>query len=441
VDRIAELERQYVLRSWSVQSKNTYTNVVGGKGAFFWDDQGKKYLDFSAQLVNANVGHQDPRVIEAIKEQADKMCYVAPFYASEPRARLAQEVIEVCPPSMGKVFFTLGGAESNENAIKIARMYTGKMKVISRYRSYHGATYGAITLTGDPRRPPVEPGIPGVLKVFDHYCYRCSFGLRYPSCDVRCVESIREVIQYENPDTVAAVMVETVTGTNGIFVPPPEYLPRLREICDEFSVLLICDEVMSGFGRTGEWFAVDHWKIQPDIMTMAKGLTSGYVPLGAVVVSKDIAKGFEDRMFWCGLTYSGHSLACAAGLGNMRAYREDDMIGNAKRLGNLMDQELAAIMDRHPSVGDIRNIGLFGAIELVKDRETREPLAPWNGPDPGVMGAINKFLLEKGVYTYLRWNLLFLTPPLCITESELVEGLAIVDESLRIADEFAAKKG
>lgn len=429
-----ELERKYVLRSWSVQGANKYEEIVGAKGCWFWNDEGKKYLDFSSQLINTNIGHQHPKVIEAIKEQAEKLCYIAPFYASEPRAKLAELIAHYTPGDLVKTLFTLGGAEANDNAIKIARAYTGRFKVISRYRSYHGATYGAITLTGDPRRPPVEPGIPGVVRVFEPYCYRCSFGQSYPGCGLECAEHVREVMLYEDPKSIAAFFVEPVTGTNGVFVPPKEYLPRIREICDEFGVLMVADEVMTGWGRTGKWFGVDNWNVVPDIMTMAKGVTQGYVPLGAVVVNEKIAKFYDDHMLWCGLTYSGHPLACAAGVATVKIYEDENLIENSAKLGEVLKKRLELMKEKHPSIGDVRSIGLFSAIELVKNRETREPLAPWNGPDPGIIGQVSGCIKEKGVYCYPRWNYLFVAPPISINEEELKFGLDAIDECLDLAD-------
>ncbi|NLC10858.1 MAG: aminotransferase class III-fold pyridoxal phosphate-dependent enzyme [Firmicutes bacterium] len=433
---IGELERRHVLRSWSIQRDNTYEEIVGGEGCWFWNREGKKYLDFSSQLINTNIGHQHPKVVKAIQEQAAKLCYIAPSYASEPRAKLAQKIAQHTPGDLNKVLFTLGGAESNDNAIKIARLYSGRFKILARYRSYHGATYGAISLTGDPRRPPVEPGIPGVVHVFEPYCYRCSFGKSYPGCGLECAEHVREVMLYEDPKSIAAFILEPVTGTNGVFVPPPEYLPRIREICDEFGVLLIADEVMTGWGRTGKWFGVDNWDVVPDIMTMAKGITQGYVPLGAVVVNDKIAQHFEDNMLWCGLTYSGHTLACAAGVATVEVYEEEKLIENSARMGEVLKNRLQELKEKHPSVGDVRSIGLFSAVELVKDRETKEPLAPWNGPDPGIMGEINKFMREKGVYIYIRWNYLFIAPPTSIKEKELNFGMDVVDEALKLADQI-----
>ncbi|MDW7739737.1 MAG: aminotransferase class III-fold pyridoxal phosphate-dependent enzyme [Bacillota bacterium] len=431
---VEELERKYVMRSWAVQGKNTYEEIVGGEGCWFWNKEGKKYLDLSSQLINTNIGHQHPKIIAALKAQADKLCYISPSYASEPRAQLAELIAKHTPGNLQKSLFTLGGAESNDNAIKIARAYTGRFKILARYRSYHGATYGAITLTGDPRRPPVEPGIPGVVHVFEPYCYRCSFGQIYPGCGLECAEHVREIIQYEGPETVAAFFVEPVTGTNGVFVPPKEYLPRIREICDEFGVLMVADEVMTGWGRTGKWFGVDNWNVVPDIMTLAKGVTQGYVPLGAVVVNDKITNYFDDHMLWCGLTYSGHPLACATGVATVKIYEEENLIENSAAMGVILKKRLEEIKDKHPSVGDIRAIGLFSSIELVKNRETKEPLAPWNGPDPGIIGQIGACLKSKGVYAYLRWNYMFIAPPIAINEEEMKFGLDAVDECLELAD-------
>ncbi|MDW7730211.1 MAG: aminotransferase class III-fold pyridoxal phosphate-dependent enzyme [Bacillota bacterium] len=431
---VGDLERKHVLRSWAVQGKNTYEEIVKAEGCWFWNSEGKKYLDFSSQLININIGHQHPKIIAAIKEQADKICYVTPSFASEPRAKLAELIAKHTPGDLVKTLFTLGGAEANDNAIKIARAYTKRFKVISRYRSYHGATYGAISLTGDPRRPPVEPGIPGVVRVFEPYCYRCSFGQTYPGCGLECAEHVREVMLYEDPNSIAAFFVEPVTGTNGVFVPPKEYLPRIREICDEFGVLLVADEVMTGWGRTGKWFGVDNWNVVPDMMTMAKGVTQGYIPLGAVVVNQKISDYLDDNMLWCGLTYSGHPLACACGVATVNVYEEEKLIDNSAAMGEILKKRLNDMKEKHPSIGDVRSIGLFAAIELVKDRDTKEPLAPWNGPDPGIMGQISKCLKEKGVYVYPRWNYLFLAPPIAINEEELKFGLDAIDECLDLAD-------
>jgi len=435
LSKAEELERKYVLRSWAVQGKMPYDEIVGGKGCWFWDRNGKKYLDFSAQWINTNIGHQHPRVIEAIKEQAEKLCFIAPNFGHETRGMLAEQIVRHTPGDLNKVFFTLGGGESNDNAINLVRQVTGRYKVMARYRSYHGSTLGGLSISGEPRRLPAEPLIPGIVRIFDPYCYRCSFGQSYPGCGIECAEHIREVMLYEDPESIAAVFLEPVTGTNGVFVPPKEYLPRVRAICDEFGVLLAVDEVMSGWGRTGKWFGVDNWGVVPDVMTTAKGITQGYVPLGAIVVNQKIADHYDDKMFWYGLTYSGHPLACAAGIATLKIYEDENLIENSAWMGDKLKAKLNWLKEKHPSVGDARSIGLFSALELVKDRDTKEPLAPWNGPDPGIMGRINKCLRDKGVYAYLRWNYLFIAPPLSINEEELEFGLNALDQCLELADQ------
>ena len=423
-DEVVRLSRQHVFFSWSVQNTVAPIPVVKGEGIYFWDADGKRYIDFSAQLINLNTGYQHPKVVAAIQEQAALLCAAHPNMATEPKARLAQMVAEVAPGDLNKIFFTLGGAEANENAIKFARLYTGKQKILARYISYHGATYGAVTLSGDYRRPPVEPGIPGVVHVFDPYCYRCLFGYTRETCHRECITHIEKVIQYENPDTVAALFMEGVTGSNGILVPPDDYWPRLREITKKYGIFLVSDEVMSGFGRTGEWFAVDHWGVVPDIMTIAKGLTSGYVPLGGVVVSDAIARHFDDKMLYMGLTYYGHPLACAAGIATLNVYKEENLIENSRRLGELLQFELHEIKRRHEVVGDVRSIGLFSVIELVSDRASKEPL----GQD--AMNRIRKELLEAGLSTYINKNLVFACPPLVISQEELLFGLRTIENAI-----------
>jgi taurine---2-oxoglutarate transaminase len=437
---VKKYDREYVVHSWSVQSALDPIVITKTKGVEMWDENGKRYIDLTSQLMNQNIGHQHPKVVQAIKDQAEKVCFEAPGVAYETRSFLGKALAEVTPGDLKRFFFTLGGADANENAVKIARMYTKKWKIITRYRSYHGATYGAIALTGDPRRPPVEPAMPGVVHVFDPYCYRCSFGLTYPDCNLRCAESVEEVIMYETPETVAAVLVESVVGSNGLIVPPDGYMQKLREICTRNHVLLIADEVMSGFGRTGKWFAVDHWNVVPDMITIAKGLTSGYVPLGAVAISKKMMETLDKQMLWAGLTYNAHPLACGAAIATLKVYREDRLMENATAMGEVIRKETEAMKAKHRSLGDVRGIGLFWAIELVKSRETREPLVKWNamGAEGAVAREINKRLLEGGVYTTVRWNYLFIVPPLCIKENELREGLAVIDKVLDYADTLAS---
>ncbi len=421
---IAELNRKYAFFPWSVQKDVRPIAIAGGQGVYFWDADGKRYLDFSSQLMNLNIGYQHPRVVSAIQEQAARLCCAHPGMATGPKGALGEKIAEVAPGNLNKVFFTLGGAEANENAIKFARLYTGRQKILARYRSYHGATYGAITLSGDYRRPPVEPGIPGVVHVFDPYCYRCTFGKTPDTCRRECITHVEEVIQYEDPGKIAALIMEGVTGSNGILVPPDDYWPRLRQITQKYGILLISDEVMSGFGRTGEWFAVDHWQVVPDIMTIAKGLTSGYLPLGGVVVSDPIAAYFEDRMLFMGLTYSGHPMSMAAGVATIDVYRQEKLVENARNLGKMLAAELRQIQARHPCVGDVRSMGLFSVLEMVKDRATKEPMGD------AAMNEVQSRLLAEGLFTFVNHHLVFVCPPLVITEAELLAGLAIIDRVL-----------
>jgi taurine--2-oxoglutarate transaminase len=420
-----------------VQSKLAPLPVAGAEGSHFWDYDGKRYLDFASQLVNVNIGHQHPKVVAAIKEQANRLCTIGPPMANDRRGELARLVAEVTPGNLRKSFFTNGGAEANENAVKLARWYTGRQKVIARYRSYHGATAGAITLTGDPRRWAAEPGLPGVVRMLDPYTYRCPAGHPDPCPVCSGGPHLEELLQYEGADNVAAVIVETITGTNGVIVPPDGYLRSIREVCDRHGIVLIFDEVMSGFGRTGRWFACDHWDVVPDIMTVAKGINSGYVPLGAMVVSEPIAQWLDDRPFQGGLTYSGHPLACAAGVASIEAFREEGIVENAAALGEVLEVELGKLADRHPSIGEIRGRGLFYGIELVRNRETREPLVPYNagGESAAPVVRMTRAAMEHGLYLFVHWNVVMVVPPLVITRDELDEGLEILDQVLEIADE------
>jgi taurine---2-oxoglutarate transaminase len=430
--------KQYVLHSWSVQDALNPIAVAGAEGRYFWDYDGKRYLDFASQLVNVSIGHQHPKLVAAIKEQADKLCTIGPPMATEPRSTLARLISEVTPGDISMAFFTNGGAEANENAIKLARWYTGRHKVIARYRSYHGATAGAITLTGDPRRWPAEPGITGVVRMFDPYTYRCPAGHPDPCPVCSGAPHLLEILQYEGPQTVAAVILETVTGTNGIIVPPDGYLQSIREVCDRYGILLIADEVMAGFGRTGKWFAVDHWDVVPDIITMAKGINSGYIPLGAMAIREPIAEWIRSRPFAGGLTYSGHPLACAVGVASIEAFREEGIVEHAAEMNDVFREALDELAAKHPSIGEVRGLGCFWGLELVRNRETREMLVPFNagGEDLQPVGRIAKAALERGLYLMTHWNVIMVCPPLTITREELDEGIAILDDVLSIADEY-----
>ena len=432
--------KQYVLHSWSVQDALDPIPVAGAEGRHFWDYDGKRYLDFASQLVNVSIGHQHPKVIAAIKEQAETLCTIGPPMATEPRSTLARMLAEITPGDLTMSFFTNGGAEANENAIKLARWYTGRQKVIARYRSYHGATSGAITLTGDPRRWPAEPGIPGVVRMFDPYTYRCPAGHPAPCPVCTGAPHLEEILQYEGAHTVAAVILETVTGTNGVIVPPDGYLQSIREVCDRHGILLITDEVMAGFGRTGKWFGVENWDVVPDILTVAKGINSGYVPLGAMVVREPIAKWVRDKYFAGGLTYSGHPLACASAVASIEAFKEEGIVENAAEMGGVFAEQLRGLEERHASIGQLRGLGCLWGIELVKNRETREPLVPFNasGEAFAPVARVSKAALERGLYLMTHWNVIMVCPPLTITREELEEGIGILDDALSVADEYVA---
>ena len=438
--RIVEDAKEFVLYSWSVQDAINPIPVAGAEGRYFWDYEGKRYLDFASQLVNVNIGHQHPKIIAAIKEQADRLATIGPPMANESRSQLGRLLAEITPGDLSMSFFTNSGAEANENAIKLARMYTGRHKIIARYRSYHGATQGGIALTGDPRRWPNEPGMPGVVRMFDPYTYRCPAGHPDPCPVCTGAPHLEEILQYEGPQTVAAVVLETVTGTNGVIPPPDGYLQSIREVCDRHGILLVLDEVMAGFGRTGRWFACDNWDVVPDIITVAKGINSGYVPLGAMIFRKPIADWVRDKFFPGGLTYAGHPLACASAVASIEAFREEGVVENAAEVGAYLGTRLRGLADGHPSIGEVRGLGCFWGVELVKSRETREMLVPFNasGEAAAPVARLAKAALERGLYLMTHWNVIMVVPPLTITRDEVDEGIAILDEALAIADEYVA---
>jgi taurine--2-oxoglutarate transaminase len=436
---ILPLNLEHSFWTWSAQGKVAPIPVTRAKGVYFWDADGKRYLDFNSMTMCVNIGHGDERVIEAIVQQARQLPYAGPPMATKPRAVLGRLLSEITPGPLNRFLYTLGGADANEHAIKLARAYTGRHKILARYRSYHGATAGAMALTGDPRRLAWEPVLmPGVVHFLDPYRYRSTFhrtNAEISEADFAqdYINHLEEIIQYEGPQTIAAVLIEPVTGTNGVIIPPAGYLQGVRALCDRYGILLIADEVMSGFGRTGRWFAVDHWEVVPDLMTMAKGLTSAYAPLGAVAMRQEIADVFKDQVYQGGLTYNAHPISLAAAIANIQVMQADHLVEHAHSMGPVLRRMLTDLGENHPSVGEVRSIGLFGVIELVRNRQTKEPLAPYNGSSPEMV-AVRKSLLEQGLYIYTHWHTILVIPPLIIDETQLAEGFAALDKALEIAD-------
>jgi len=436
---ILPLSLEHSFWTWSAQSRVSPIPVKHAKGVYFWDVNGKRYLDFNSMVMCVNIGHGDERVINAMIDQARELPFAGPPMATRPRAALGRLLAEITPGNLDRFLFTLGGADANENAIKLARAYTGRHKILARYRSYHGASAGAMAATGDPRRLVWEPNLmPGVVHFLDPYRYRSTFHRSHPDISEAeftqdYLNHLEEIITYEGPQTIAAILLETVTGTNGVIIPPEGYLQGVRELCDSHGILLIADEVMSGFGRTGRWFAVEHWDTVPDLMTLAKGLTSGYAPLGAVAMKPEIAEFFNERVYQGGLTYNAHPISLAAAIANIQVLKEDRLIENSEKMGLVLHRRLTDLGEQHPSVGDVRSIGLFGVIELVRDRATKEPLTPYDGSSPE-MNALRSFLLEQGLYCYTHWHTVLVIPPLIINEDQLGEGLEVLDKALEISD-------
>lgn len=438
--QVRSLDKEHVFHSWSAQALIDPLPIASAQGSYFTDYEGKRYLDFSSQLVNVNIGYQHPKLVAAIQDQAARLCTIAPSFANDARSEAARLITEVAPDGLNMVFFTNGGAEANENAIRMARLHTGRLKVLSTYRSYHGATGGAITLTGDPRRWPSEvAAMPGIVHFWGPYAYRSPFFATSPEEEsARALAHLRDVLMVEGPQTVAAIILETVVGTNGILVPPPGYLEGVRAICDEFGIVYIADEVMSGFARCGEWFAVDHWGVTPDLISFAKGVNSGYVPLGGVIINDAIAATFAERVYPGGLTYSGHPLACASAVASIEIFREEGIIEHARNLGDVIGKGLDDLAAKHPSVGEVRGLGVFWAVELVRNRETREPLVPYNasGAAAAPMNQFAAACKERGLWPFTHFNRTHVVPPCTTTEDEIREGLDILDEALAVADGF-----
>ena len=439
---VRALDQAHVFHSWSAQALIDPLPIASASGSRFTDYGGRSYLDFSSQLVNVNIGYQHPKLVAAITEYAQRMTTIAPSFANDARSEAARLIAEVAPEGLDRVFFTNGGAEANENALRMARLHTGRHKVLAAYRSYHGATAAAISMTGDPRRWPNEPTASGVLHYFGPYLYRSAFSATTEQEEgERALAHLRDMVTLEGPSTIAAIILETVVGTNGILVPPAGYLAGVRALCDELGIVLIADEVMSGFARAGEWFAIQHWDVVPDLITFAKGVNSGYLPLGGVLINDAINETFQQRAFPGGLTYSGHPLACASVVASIEIFREEGIVEHARAMGeDVIGPELARIEAAHPSVGEVRGLGMFWAVELVRDRQTREPLVPFNasGPDAAPMGELVAACKDRGLWPFTHFNRLHVVPPCTTTADELREGLAVLDDALKVADGYYA---
>lgn len=435
-------DRAHVFHSWSAQGQIDPLPVAGGLGSWFWDFDGKRYLDFSSQLVNLNIGHQHPKLVAAIKQQADTLCTIAPFHANAARGEAARLIASHAPGDLNKVFFTNGGAEAIENAIRMARLHTARQKILTAYRSYHGATGTAIALTGDPRRWPNETGVAGIVHFWGPYPYRSPFHSTTDAEEgTRALQHLRDTLMVEGAHTIAAILLETVVGTNGILVPPDGYLAGVRALCDEFGIVMIADEVMAGFGRCGEWFAVDRWDITPDLICFAKGSNSGYLPLGGVIISDRIAETFKDRAYPGGLTYSGHPLACASAAASIKIFEEEGIVEHARTLGtDIIGPALEKLAANHPCIGDVRGLGVFWAIELVRNRSTREPYVPYNaaGPAASPMNELAAACKAQGLWPFTHFNRIHVVPPCTTSADDVLHGIAILDEVLTIADAHVA---
>ncbi len=439
-EEILQNNLAHTIFSWSKQNGLNPINIVSAKGVYLTDRSGKRYLDFTSQLMNVNIGHGDPRVTEAVVKQMAELSYVNPGMATEARGLLGKKLAEISPGTLNRTFFTNGGTEAVEHAIKLARLYTGRHKIITLFQSYHGATYGALSASGDPRGLPHDSqGVPNFIHIENPYFYRCPWNSKTPNeCAENAAAHLERIVNYEGPNSIAAILMEGESGSSGCIKYPVGYWKKVKAIADKHGILTICDEVMSGFGRTGKWFGINHHDVEPDIMCMAKGMTSGYIPLGGFIVKEEIVKAFEDKPLPIGLTYSGHAVACAAANAVIDIYEKDNLVENAKLMGEYLDSQVEKLKDKHPSIGDFRNTGLLGCIELVKNRKTKEPMAPWNA-SPNEMVIMNKVMTklnELGMYTFVRWNWIFTAPPLIINKDQVDEGMDIISKAIAVADEY-----
>lgn len=436
---LASANKEFTLASWVAQNQWKPLTMTKAQGVYFWNADGKKFIDWSSQLMNVNIGHGNKYVNEAIKSEVDKLSFAYPGIGTEARASIGKKLNEITPNHITKSFFTNGGADAVENAIKMARLASGKNKIMTRYRSYHGGTFGAMTAGGDPRRLANEPGIPGIIRMHDPYCYQSPIyrGKTQEEGDQILIDQIHDTILFEGPNTIAAMLLEGYSGSSGIMQGSEVYWNGIQDLCDKYSILLIIDEVMSGFGRTGKWFGFQHYpNLKPDIIVMAKGLTSGYVQLGAVSVSDKISSYFDTNPLWGGLTYSAHHLGCAAAAANIEVYQNDNLIEHAAKMGKVLESELKDLAEKHPCVGDIRGEGLHFVIELVENKKTRKQMSPFNSPPTEPMQKVAKHLLENGLSTFVRWSWIFCNPPLIISEDQIQEGIDIIDGALTEADKF-----
>jgi len=427
----------YTLFSWSKQKDLHPIAVKSAEGVYLYDYDGKKYLDFSSGLMNVNIGHGNQRVTQAVSRQMQEVSYVTPGCVTRARGELGKKLAKIAPAGLTKTLFTVGGAEAIDNAIKLARLYTGRHKIIAKYRAFHGASYGAMTAGGDPRKLASDAQqAPNIIHVEDPYCYRCPWGKEISTCSRECVSHVERVVEFEGPENIAAILMEGESGSSGCIKYPPDYLEKIGALCDKHGILFIADEVMSGFGRTGKWFGVDHHHVIPDMIATAKGITSGYLPLGALIVSDAISNYFNDKILWLGLTYSAHPVCCAAALEVLNIYEDEGLIERAAEMGKYVEQQVDLLKKKHPSIGDFRNTGLLGCIELVKNRVSKEPMAPFNAKlhEMVIMNQVAARLKDLGLYTFVRWNYIFVAPPLNIRKEQVDEGLGLISQALVIAD-------